>query len=236
MPAPHRATPSPSPHRRGRRWRYRFIRLVALLTGVAAIAGLAGSVAIYRQIDAAERTARGQLDQIGEQFTQIAATLATVESSAANAATSVDQAGTALTDAAKTTREFAAALDETAAIINFSVPGLNFRPLDGLDTNFREQAGQLRDLATQVDRTNTTLGQNSRDLRAISGDVALIAREMGDISAQLRQFSSGPDSSLATITNGTRLLIAWSGVIHLLLLAIAASLFLLTIEDDEGSR
>jgi hypothetical protein len=138
----------------------------------------------------------------------------------------VDEARTTLTDTSQTTRDFAGVLDRTASVINFTIPGFNIRPLDGLDTNFHDQARQLRDLATQVDQTNTALSQNGQNLRAISADVTRISRQMGDISA-------GQDSPLTNITGGTRTLIVWGGIIHLLLFAIDVSLCLLTIEDAE---
>lgn len=206
MPPP-RTTPERSRRRgRARFWRHLIVRVVAVLTCLLALAGVAVSIYAYRQVDTAEQTAQRELGQISEQFALVSATLLTVNTSAANAAASVDQAGLALTDSAKTTRDFAAVLDQTASVINFTIPGLNLRPLNGLDTNFRDQARQLRDLATQVDQTNTALGQNSQDLRAISADVTRISGQMGDISTQLRRFSTGPDSTLTTITDGTRML------------------------------
>jgi septal ring factor EnvC (AmiA/AmiB activator) len=231
---PRRTTPDRA-RRRGhaRAWRRLIVRLFAVLACLFALAGAAGSFYAYRQVSVADRAAQQELVQISDQFAQISATLVTVSTSANNAGTSVDEARTALTDTAKTTRDFAGTLDQTASVINFTIPGFNLRPLNGVDTSFHDQARQLRDLATQVDQTNTALSQNGQDLRAISADVTTISRQMGDVSAQLRHFSDGPDSSLATITRGTRTLIIWSGIIHLLLLAIGVSLFLLTVEDGQ---
>jgi septal ring factor EnvC (AmiA/AmiB activator) len=237
---PRRTTPERARRRgRARFWRRLVIRLVAILACLTALVGGYGSYSAYRQVSTAELAAQQELGQISEQFAQISTTLLTVSASAGNAATSIDEARTSLIDASKTTRDFAGTLDQTASVINFTIPGFNIRPLDGLDTSFHDQARQLRDLATQVDQTNTALSQNDQDLRAISADVGRISRQMGDISTQLGHFASGPDSSLATITRETRILIIWSGIIHLLLFAIGVSLYLLTIEEagsEGGTR
>ena len=231
---PQRTTPERARRRgRVRFWRRTIVRLVAILAILVALVGAYGTYTAYRQVEVAEQSARRELGQISDQFAQMSATLLTVSSSAANAATSVDAARTSLTETSKTTRDFAGALDRTASVINFTIPGFNIRPLDGLDTSFHNQASQLRDLAMQVDQTNTALSQNNQDLQAISTDVVQISRQMGDISTQLDHFSSGPDNSLATITRETRTLIVWSGIIHLVLLAIGVSLYLLTIEEVE---
>jgi septal ring factor EnvC (AmiA/AmiB activator) len=232
---PRRTIPDRARPGRARAWRRLIVRFVAVLSCLTALAGAAGSFYAYRQVSVADQAAQQELGQISDQFAQISATLVTVGTSSDNAATSVDEARTALTDTSKTTRDFAGTLDQTASVINFTIPGFNIRPLNGLDTSFHDQASQLRALATQVDQTNTALSQNGQDLRAISADVTQISRQMSDISTQLRHFASGPDSSLATITRGTRTLIIWSGIIHLLLLAIGVSLYLLTIEDAELS-
>jgi hypothetical protein len=89
----------------------------------------------------------------------------------------------------------------------------------------------LPGLATQVDQTTIALGQNSRDLRAISAEVTQISGQMGDSSTQRRLFSGGPDRIRTMLTDGTRILTIWRGIIHGLLLAIGASLFVLTLED-----
>lgn len=226
--------PSPALVRRRSRarfWRRLIVRLVAVVACLVALAGTTGSVIAYRQISVAQRSAQAELRQISDNFAQIATTLDTVSTSAANASTSVGEAREALDNTVKTTRDVANTLDETAKAINFTVPGTTYKPLDGVDTSFRAQARQLRTVAGDVERTNAALGQNGTDLKAISDEVATVAGQMDAIAAQLRQLSSDSGGSLTTITNGTRLLIIWSGVIHLLLLAVGLSLYLLTVEE-----
>jgi hypothetical protein len=59
-----------------------------------------------------------------------------------------------------------------------------------------------------------------------------MATQMDRVSDQLGQFAGdGPGSSgLLQITGGTRLIISWSVVIHLFLLAMAICLYLLTTD------
>lgn len=211
-------------------WRRLFIRLLAIVTSLVALAGIAASVYVYRQVDRAQGAAQAQLEEISGSFTQVAASLRTVSASANNAATSTNEAKLSLDGAAATTRAAADTLDYTAALINFSIPGLG-RPLAGVDVAFRNQGTQLRTLAGQIDQTGGALVQNDRDLRAISADVGTIARDVEAVSRQLRTFADPGAGGLGQITIATRLLVAWSVVIHLLLLGMAVSLYLLTLDD-----
>lgn len=211
-------------------WRRLFIRLVAIATCLVALSGIGASIYGYRQVDRAEAEARQQLQQISDTFAQVAASLRTVGDSATNAAGSASEAKTSLASASSATRGTADTLDQTANVINFTIPFSNVRPLAGVDINFRDQARQLRILADQIDQTGVALGQNDTDLKAIAADVAAMSRQMSTISTQLRQFAgdgSGP-GAMTQITTGTRLIIAWSVVIHLLLFGMGISLYLLT--------
>lgn len=231
-----RRAPGPSPALVRRRARVRLlrriiVRVVAIGACLIALVGIVGSVIAFRQISGAQRAAQAELRQISDNFAQIATTLDTVSASAANASSSVGEARGALDNTVRTTRDIANTLDETARTINFTVPGTTYKPLEGVDTSFRNQARQLRTVAGDVERTNTALGQNGTDLKSISGEVATVARQMRDISTQLRQLSSEGGGSLTTITDGTRLLVIWSGILHLLILALGISLYLLTVEE-----
>lgn len=227
------APPTLTRRRAGARfWRRLIVRLVAVIACLVALAGTTGSIIAYRQISDAQREARAGLRQVSDNFVQIAATLAVVSTSAANASISVGEARGALDNTVKTTRDIADTFDETAKLINFTFPGTTYKPLAGVDTSFTDQARQLRVVADDVASTNAALARNGTDLKAISDDVATVSRQMSDISAQLRQLSNDTDGSLTTITNGTRLVIIWSGVIHLLLLAVGLSLYLLTVEEQ----
>lgn len=211
-------------------WRRLFVRLLAIVTALVALGGIGVSVFVYRQVDRAQGAAQAQLEEISGSFSQVAASLRTVSTSANNAATSTNEAKLSLDGAAATTRSAADTLDYTAGLINFSIPGLG-RPLAGVDVAFRNQGTQLRTLAGQIDQTGGALVQNDRDLRAISADVGTIARDVDAVARQLRLFADRGAGGLGQITIGTRLLVAWSVVIHLLLLGMAVSLFLLTLDD-----
>lgn len=235
---PHAGAKSSPPPRtltyrraRVRFWRRLIIRLIAVFSVLIALVGIAGAVFAYRQVSVAQRSAQTELRDISDNFAQIAQTLATVSTSATNASTSVGEARVALDDAAKTTRGVADTLDGTADVINFTVPGTTYKPLEGVDTSFREQARQLRLVAEDVAKTNTALSQNGTDLKAIGSDVSTVSSQMGDISVQLQRLSNDSNGSLTTLTNATRLVITWGGIVHLLLLLVGISLFLLTVED-----
>lgn len=211
-------------------WRRLFVRLFALATCLVSLSGIWATVYIYRQIDVAQSAAQTQLREISDTFNQVSSTLRTVSESSGHAATSVDDARTSLTDASAATRSAASALDQTAGTINFSIGGV--RPLAGVDQTFREQAIQLRTLATSIDRTGNSIGQNSDDLRAISADLTVMAGQMNGVSQQVRQlagYGPGP-GALVQIANGTRFILTWSIVLHILLFGLGFSQFLLTLE------
>lgn len=219
------------PRGRAQRLRHLIVRFVALLAGIIGLLGIGGSLLVYRQVGIVERATQNEIRRISNNFTLIANTLTTVSTSATNAATSVTQTRQSLTEAAATTRSAATTLDQTATAINFTIPGTTYSPLAGVDTNFHDQARQLRSLGDNVDQTNAALGQNVDDLGAISRDVASIAARMSDIADQLRRLSGDNDGALAAVATSARLLLIWSMVIHALLVALGLCLFLLTIEE-----
>jgi methyl-accepting chemotaxis protein len=217
-------------------WRRVFIRVVALAGCLVAIVGMYASVRAYREIARAETVAQEQLRETSATFRQVAGSLRTVSDSAEHAATTTDDANDTLGEAATTTRNAAGTLDETAGAINFTIPFTNTKPLEGVDTSFRDTATELRTLADSLDQTGGSLELNGNDLRAISRDVDTMALQMDEVSDQLRQFAGdGPgESGLMQITGGARLIISWSVVLHLLLLAMAICLYLLTTKGLDG--
>ena len=221
------------PQRRGRAHRIRLtiIRFVAILTCFVGMVGCGGSLLIYRQVNVIERATQNQIRQISNNFILVANTLTTVSTSANNASTSVEQARQSLGEAATTTRSAATTLDQTAGAINFAIPGTTYRPLAGVDTNFRDQARQLRALAGNIDQTNAAIGQNVQDLGAISRDVGLISGQMSGIADQLRQLSAEENSPLTLVAGSARLLLIWSMILHGLLFALGLCLWLLTIDE-----
>lgn len=209
-------------------WRRLIIRTIALLTCLAALAGLGVSYYLYQRVDRAQRQAEQQVTQLSAGFEQISATLRTVSVSSGHAATTVEDARSSLGSAADASRSAAATLDQTASLINFTILGQ--QPLAGVDKTFRDQASQLRVLADTIDLTRGSLGQNAGDLRAISADVSLVAQDVNDVGTQVRELNgsaSGP-GALAQIAMGTKLLLLWSLGIHLLLFAVGVALFLLS--------
>jgi len=227
------ASPASAAPRRSRAHRLRrmIVRFVALLTCFIGLVGLGGSALIYRQVNVIERATQNQIRQISNNFILVANTLTTVSTSANNASTSVAQARQSLGEAATTTRGAATTLDQTAGAINFAIPGTNYRPLAGVDTNFREQARQLRTLADNVDQTNTAIGQNVQDLGAISRDVGTISGQMAQIADQLQQLSGADNGPLALVAGSARLLLIWSMILHGLLFTLGLCLWLLTVDE-----
>jgi hypothetical protein len=221
-------------------WRRLFVRVIAAVACLVALVGLYASARAYREVDRAEAVARGQLGELSGTFRQVAASLRTVAASADHAAATVGEARGTLGEAAATTRNAAGTLDETAKVINFTVPFTTLQPLAGVDTNFRDTATQLRALATSVDATGGTLGQNAGDLRAIGRDTGAMAGQLDRVADQLGQLAgAGPGpSGLTQLTGGTRLILAWSVVVPLLLLGLAAALYLLTTDGGHppGAR
>ena len=213
-------------------WRRLFVRLVALATCLIALAGVGASAYAYQQVGLAERQSQEQLLQISAQFDEISGSIVTVSESIGRAAGTVDEAKTSLGSASATTRGAASTLDETARTINFTIPGTTLRPLAGVDTNFRNQAEQLRTLANDIDRTGGSLTSNAGDLRAIGRDVGEVSRDMDEVAQRLRQFAGGgaEPGGLAQITDGTRLIISWSVIVHILLFGMGIALYLLTTE------
>lgn len=205
---------------------------MAVVVGLVALVGLVGTVVAFVRVNQAQGAAQRQLLEISQSFDQVAATLHTASDSAAHAAASVDDAKASLGNASQSARSAADSLDQSADLINFSIYGI--QPLQGVDTTFRAQATQLRTLATQLDQTSDSMDQNATDLRAISGDVETTATEVGTVSGQLKQFAGyGPGpSGLLQVTAGTRLLLVWSMVVHVLMLGVGVALYLLADESS----
>lgn len=213
-------------------WRRLFVRLVALTTCLIAIGGIGASAYAYRQVGQAERAAQEQLLQISATFAELAASTLTVSASIDRAAVTVEEARGSLQSASQTTNTAAKTLEDTARVINFTIPGFNYRPLEGVDASFREQARQLRNLAGDIDQTGAALGRNVGDLHTIGKDVTEVSRDLDQVSTQLRDFSGRGNGvgGLAQITRGTRLILTWSIIVHLLLFGMGIALYLLTTE------
>ncbi len=212
-------------------WRRLFVRLFAVVTCLVALVGIWATYTAYERVNQAESAAQRQLSEIGDTFTKAANTLGHVGDSATQAADSATQARTSLGSAASATRSAADTLDQTATAIDITI--LGSRPFESVGVAFRDQARQLRSLADQIERTGSSVGDNSGYLRAISADAAVMANDMTGVSQQLRQFAGyGPGpSALLQITASTRLILTWSVVVHLVLFGVGVSLFLLTIES-----
>lgn len=204
---------------------------MAVVTCLVALVGCAWLIAAYRQIDRTQQATREQVLQASATFTQVATTLRTATTATNDAASSLGTAQMALEGAAETTRTTATTLDQTADVINFTIPGLNIRPLAGVDTNFRTEAAQLRQLGERLDQAAGVLPANARDLRAIGTDLDATARQLDTNAGQLRRFAGEGDSgTLPMLLANFRLVILWSILVHLLLFLVGIGLYLLTIE------
>lgn len=211
------------------RRRLHFVRIVAVLAALIAVGGLCASVYGYWQVGHAERVVRDELHQSSDTFTQVATSLRSASDSALHAAGTIDDAKVSLTNASTTVQGLAGTLDQTGNAINVTIPGFGARPFAGVQGNFRDQANQFRDLAGTIDHTRDSLSGNAGDLRAIGTNVGTLATTMQVRATQLNDFAgNGPGEHLSSITNPMRVLLAWSVVMHLLLLGFAASLFILT--------
>ena len=212
-------------------WRRLFVRFFAIATCLVALGGIGATYVAYEQVNQAESAAQAQLSEISDTFSRVANSLQHVGESASQVSDTADEAKTSLGGAAAATRSAANALDQTATAINISIVGT--RPLEAVGALFRDQAGQLRSLADQIDQTGASVGDNSGYLRAISADATVMANEITHASQQLRQFAGyGPGpSALLQITASTRLILAWSVVVHLVIFGVGVSLWLLTIES-----
>ncbi len=209
--------------------RFHFIRFIALFAAAMAVCGLGASLYGWAQIGRVETVLRDGARQTGATLTQVAISLQTASDSATHAAGSADDARTALADASKTTRDLAATLDETGKTLDVTIPGLNIRPFTGVETNFRSQSDEFRTLSTSIDATRTSIAQNATDLRAIGTNTGALAATMRDRATLLNDLAR-PGSTLDTIITPLRVLAAWSVLLHLLLLGMGVSLFVLTIE------
>lgn len=211
------------------RRRLHFVRFIALVTGLLAVVGLSASIYGYVQIGRAERIIRTQVNESADTFTQVATSLQTASDSALHAGVTVDDAQSSLTSASTTLTDLAGTLDQSGSAINVAIPGLGVRPFAGVQSNFRDQATEFRDLAKTVDSTRDAFGGNATDLRTIGTTVSGLAVTMRARARQLHAFSDGDSgANLASITTPIRVLVAYSILMHLLLLGIGASLFVLT--------
>ncbi|MCA1666956.1 MAG: hypothetical protein LC793_06035, partial [Thermomicrobia bacterium] len=140
----------------------------------------------------------------------------------------VDSASTSLRQVSGTIRDTAGTLDATASVFDFTIPITNAHPLASVDQSFRQQADQLRTIATQIDQTNDALGKNGDNLRAIGQQVSLVATNTDDLANQLQRFADGPGpSSVPAIAHDVRILLIWSIVLHVLILGFALSFYIL---------
>ncbi len=212
------------------RRRHHFVRFIALVTGLLAVAGLGASIYGYMQVGRAERIIRAQITESADTFTQVAASLQTTSDSALHAAVTIDTTQSSLTSASTTLTNLAGTLDRSGSALNIAVPGIGTRPFAGAQSNFSDQANEFRDLAKTVDTTRDSFAGNATDLRAISTTVGDLAVTMRVHARQLRTFADGgTGANLATITTPVRVLLAYSILMHLLFLGIGASLFFLTV-------
>jgi ABC-type transporter Mla subunit MlaD len=209
------------------------IRTIAVIVCLVALVGGGAAVYVAHQVDVAQRQAQQQLRQISQTCDQAAATLTTIGLSIDHAATTVDGTQTTLRSASANLRTTAQTLDDTADIVNFTLPATSYQPLTGAREKFQVQAGQMRELADHLDQTNQALTQNAQDLRATSGNIAVLATQMNAVAAQLHEFAGdGPtQGSFAQLSAGFQIFAIYSITLHLLLFGIGLAIYLLTLDQ-----
>lgn len=204
------------------------VRLFTVLATVVALIGIAVSLYAWRQMDRAQAAAQQQLRLIARTASQSSQTLRSVTDASAQGAATVDSATTSLAHISATIRDTAGTMEATAGIFDFAIPITNTRPLAGVDASFRQEAAQLRSIATEVDATGTSLAANGSNLRTIGQEVQSVSRDADAIASQVRQLADGPGSgSVPAIARNVRLILLWSAVLHLLVLGFALSFYIL---------
>jgi hypothetical protein len=211
-------------------YRHLFVQIIALLIGILAILGIGVSIYAYRQVDRTEQDAQRQIRQVSDALRQTAATLGTVTTSAQQGASTIDESTQALMSAAQTVRTTADRLDDTASKINFTIPITNQKPLAGVDDNFRAEAVQLRQFATEIDRTRDSFAKNAGNLRAIADQVTIVARQVNDIGTITDHLAAPGSGDVAAMARDFRLVLMWSVVVHIMLLLMCVALIVLAMD------
>jgi uncharacterized phage infection (PIP) family protein YhgE len=204
------------------------VRVFTVLAVIVALVGIGVSVTINWRIGQAERGAQDQLHGLSRTAAQSARTLRSVTDASTQGGATVDSATTSLRQVSGTIRDTAGTIEATAGVFDFTIPIANTRPLAGVDQSFRQQADQLRTIATQIDQTNDSLGKNAGNLRTIGQQVAQVATNTDDLADQLQRFADGPGpNSVPAIAHDVRVLLIWSVVLHVLILGFALSFYIL---------
>lgn len=204
------------------------VRVFTVIAAIFAIIGCVVSVSVWVRIDQAEGAAQGQLRALSGASAQSAQTLRSVTDASTQGAATVDSATTSLQQVSQTVRDTATTLENTAGVFNFTIPITNMKPLAGVDETFRQEATQLRTVATQIDQTGGSLAKNGDSLRTIGQQVTLVAANMDDLSASLTRFADGPGpSSIPAIAWDIRALLIWGVIFHIMVLGFAISFYIL---------
>ncbi len=211
-------------------YRHLFVQIIALVIIALAIVGIGVSIYAYGQMGRTEQDARRQVQQVSDTLRQTAATLGTVTTAAQQGASTVDESTQALMNAAQTVRVTADRLDDTAGKINFAIPVTGQRPLAGVDENFRAEATQLRQFATEIDRTRDSFAKNAGNLRTIADQVNIVARQVNDIGAVTDSLAAPGSGDIAKLAHDFRIVLLWSVVVHCMLLLMCIALIVLAVD------
>lgn len=204
------------------------VRAFTVLAVIVALVGTGVSIYAYRQMGRAQNAAERQLRLIGQTTAQSAQTLRSVADASVQGAATADSATMSLRQVSATVRDTAGTIEATAGVFAFAVPITNDRPLAGVETSFRQQAAQLRTIATQIDGTTDSLAMNGTNLRVIAQQVQAVSQNMDVIATQIQRLADGPGiGSVPNIARNVRLILIWSVVLHLLILGFAVSFYIL---------
>lgn len=204
------------------------VRLFTVVATVVALIGTGVSIVAYRQMGRAQAAAQEQIRLIGRTTAQSSQTLRSVSDASTQGATTADSATTSIKQVSGTIRDTAGTIESMAGVFNFTIPITNSRPLAGVETSFRQEATQLRNISSEIDQTGDSLAMNGGNLRAIAQQVQAVSQNTDAIANQIRQLADGPGSgSVPDIANNVRLILIWSIVLHVLVLGFAISFYIL---------
>lgn len=204
------------------------VRLFTVLATIVALVGTGVSIVAYRQMGRAQAAAQDQMRLIGRTTAQSSQTLRSVSEASTQGATTADSATTSIKQVSGTIRDTAGTIESTAGVFNFAIPITNARPLAGVEASFRQQAAQLRNVATEIDQTGDSLAMNGGSLRTIAQQVQEVSRNTDAIASQVLHLADGPGAgSVPDIADNVRLVLIWSIVLHALVLGFAISFYIL---------
>jgi hypothetical protein len=212
-----------------KRFRAVFVRCVAVALAVTASLAIVASVQAYIRVGNAETTARTQLAAVSADLARAADSMQTASDAIANGSTTASNAQSAIASAATIVQSAATGADNAGNVAGFTIPFTKRQPLGNAEDALKNQAAQISALADSLNRTATSVGTNAADLRVIAANVADTATRLREASRSVAQFANtdANDGGLARISAAARSVAVISAILGVLIIAVAASLWLL---------